>query len=329
MSDMTPPPAGDTGGTAATGATAASTSTPTTGSTPVGGAPSSTTSGGGEYFNQSRMKVIGLITAGVVLVGALGGIAGVAFDPERTDDEELFQPGDGAGSVGSLGNSVTRRSLLSAGPKLPVEDSASPTPVGSATPDSSQSPAATESPVTDESSPPEPSPSPTDDGGSGGDGGEGSAATLAATGVQVYVPPGWEIFGQDDTNLVMSNGQGSFATAFADSGFDPSADAGQIIAQNIEQLFPPENYTQFATGDIQALDPFGSVVSMAGMPYESLWVDNQGSISLHGEIYVGVRQDGTIFIMSIEHTPVEDWDNAPPEMRDIINASYSAFGGLG
>jgi hypothetical protein len=318
---------------AETTTTSSTTTTSTgTGSSPMGGSPASSPTGSGEYFNQSRMKVIGLITAGVVLIGALGGIAGVAFDPDHTDDDELVQPGEGAGSVGSVGNSVSLKSLRSA-PRMPSADgTSSPTPVGSASPDTSESASPSESastsdsPSVDASSSAPPSPSPTDDGTGGGG---GTAATLAATGVQVYVPPNWNVDGQDDHNLVMSDGQGSFATAFADNGFDPSSDAGQIIAQNLELLFPPENYTQFATGDIQALTPFGSVVSIAGMPYEALWVDNQGSFSLHGEIYVGVRQDGTIFIVTTEHAPVEDWDNAPPELGDIINVSFGAFGGLG
>ena len=322
MSDVTPPPMSDTGAT--TSSTTSSTTTTSTGSTPVGGTPSSTPQGGGEYFNQSRIKVIGLITAGVVLVGALGGIAGVAFDPERSDDEELIQPGEGAGSLGSVGNSISRKSLRAA-PRLPADSTGSPTPIGSATPDPTESAGVTESPTTG-SSPTPPSPSPTDDGT---DDGGGQGVTLTATNVQVYVPPGWGIDFQNENNVVLSDGQGSWAVAYSQDGVDPSADAGQLIAENLENFFPPENYTQFATGDIQALNPFGSVVSIAGMPYESLWVDNQGSFSLHGEIYMGVRQDGTILMMSIEHAPVEDWDNAPAELMDIINASYSAFGGVG
>ena len=52
-----------------------------------------------------------------------------------------------------------------------------------------------------------------------------------------------------------------------------------------------------------ALEPFGSVVSLAGIEYEALWVDNQGSVSIHGQIYVGVRQDGTVLGILIEHAP--------------------------
>jgi hypothetical protein len=332
VSQVTPPPGGGTTGpmeTTTTSGSTSSTTTTTTGSatgtsTPSGGGPATAPTGGGEYFNQSRMKVIGLITAGVVLVGALGGIAGVAFDTERSKDTDLVQPGEDTGSSGSLGQSVSHRALRTA-PRLPVADeTSSPTPVGSATPDTSESPAVSESPSAGDTTPASPSASPSQ----GGDGG-GSGVTMEGTGVQVYVPPGWNVDLQDDQNVLMSDGQGSFATAYSDTGFDPSSDAGQLIAQNLELLFPPENYTQFATGDIQALQPFGSVVSIAGMHYESLWVDNQGSFTLHGVIYVGIRQDGTLFILSVEHAPVEDWDNAPAALDDIVNASLNAFGGVG
>ena len=49
----------------------------------------------GEYFNSSRLKVIGMITAATVAVGALGGIAGVAFDPDPVKKDNLIQPGGG------------------------------------------------------------------------------------------------------------------------------------------------------------------------------------------------------------------------------------------
>ena len=325
MSEVTPPPTGS--GTGATGATPSPTTTSTTtSSTPTGGVPAAGHTGGGEYFNQSRVKVIGLITAGVVLIGALGGIAGVAFDPEHSDDEELVQPGESAGSLGSVGNSVTRKSLLAAAPKLPADSSGSPTPVGSASPESSQSPGATTSPTTETSptseSSPTSSPSPSPDGG-------GEGVTIANTGVQVYVPPGWQVEDQGDSYVMLGNGQASWAIAYSEAGVDPSADAGQLLAQNLDFFLPPESYTQRVNGDIQALAPFGSVVSIAGTPYEALWVDNQGSFSLHGEIYLAVRQDGTILMLAIEHAPVEDWDNAPTELGDFINATFARFGGVG
>ena len=77
------------------------------------------------------------------------------------------------------------------------------------------------------------------------------------------------------------------------------------------------------------LQPFGSIVSMAGIEYEALWVDNQGSISVHGQIYVGIRQDGTVLGILVEHAPAEEFEAAFEDMVPILENSFSRFGGLG
>ena len=76
-----------------------STATPPPASTP---APKPAVTKTEEYFNSSRLKVIGLITAATVAVGALGGIAGVVFDPDPIKNEPTLDPG-GSGAVGSAG----------------------------------------------------------------------------------------------------------------------------------------------------------------------------------------------------------------------------------
>ena len=62
-----------------------------------------------EYFNSGRLRVIAMITAATLAVGALGGIAGVVFDPDPVPKDHVVEPGGGAaegtlGSVGSLGS---------------------------------------------------------------------------------------------------------------------------------------------------------------------------------------------------------------------------------
>jgi len=146
--------------------------------------------------------------------------------------------------------------------------------------------------------------------------------------VEVYVPPGWSVDFSDDNEALLSDGNNNFAYARAEPNIDPSADAGQLLAQNLEVFFPPENYTQFKHDEITPLKPFGSVVSTTGMHYEAIWVDNQGSFSLHGVAGLSVRQDGTILMVSVEHAPVEDWDNKPPSLGEILVNSMNRFGGV-
>ncbi len=277
-----------------------------------------------EYFNSSRLKVIGLITAATVAVGALGGIGGVVFDPDPVSVEPQIQPGNGAGFSGSVGNSVPL-----AGPKrdfrafddsgdLRADATEGPSSVGSVSPGGGGF-SASPDPTTE--------PDPTDDGGGGTGSGDGTAATMTGTDVDVYVPPGWEVTFQDEQNVAQTNGDGSYSFAFS-AVLDPSVAAGDIIGENLDTFLPPESYTQRQTSDVVPLEPFGSVVSIAAIGYEALWVDNQGSETVHGELYVGVRQDGTALVILIEHLPAEDFEGAVDEMGPIVDLTFTRFAGL-
>ena len=286
-----------------------------------------------EYFNSSRLKVIGLITAATVAVGALGGIAGVAFDPDPVGKDNVVQPGgSGLGDPGSAGNSSPH--AAKPGAKLRAvtsrvmsgsDDTSTPSSVGSVSPSSggfSASPTDEPSDLTES-----PSASPTD-GGDNGDPAGGSVATIEATGVDIFVPDGWNVDFQNENQVFQSNGIGSFSFAFS-TVVDPSTAAGDIISQNLDNLLPPENYTQRQTSDVVTLEPFGSVVSLAAIEYEALWVDNQGSISIHGQIYVGIRQDGTVLGILVEQIPAEDFASGLEAMIPILDNSFGRFGGLG
>jgi hypothetical protein len=280
-----------------------------------------------EYFNSSRLKVIGLITAATVAVGALGGIAGVAFDPDPVPKDHVIQPGDQGGnrlapqSLGSPGNSAPRggaaRSTFTS--RVSSADStSSPSSVGSVSPGSGGFTDAPTDSATDEPTPSDGATTSTD----------GTGATIEATRVNVYVPPGWEVYNQNENQVYLQDGEGSFAFAFSYAD-DPSVAAGDVITQNLDSILPPDLYTQRQTSDVVALDPFGSVVSLAGIEYEALWVDNQGSVGIHGQIYVGVRQDGTVLGIEIEHVPAEDFEGAFADLTPILDNTFNRFGGLG
>ncbi|WP_298520841.1 hypothetical protein [uncultured Nocardioides sp.] len=274
-----------------------------------------------DYFNSSRLRVIAMITAATLAVGALGGIAGVAFDPDPVPKDHVIQPGGTArgflGSVGGPGN-ASPRSHGAATPfaaRLPAADATdSPSPLGTIGPGDGSSQEPTDQGDTG------------DNGDSGSSGGGGT--TIEATDVDIFVPNGWDIDFQDENRVFQSNGRNSFSFAFSFVG-DPTLSSGDVITDNLTNILPAENYTQLRTSDVQTLQPFGSVVSLSGLEYEALWVDNQGSISIHGQIYVAVRQDGTVLGIEVEHAPAEEFTDAFDEMVPILDNSYARFGGLG
>jgi hypothetical protein len=278
-----------------------------------------------EYFNSSRLKVIGMITAATVAVGALGGLAGVVFDKEPVSKDHVRQPAGSTGglrlapqSLGGPGSSAPHASRVSVpfAVRVPTaDDTQSPGQVGSISPGAGSTGGTTSSPTSEATE----TNSPASDGS--------GTATIEATGIDVYIPPGWTVYHQNENQVYFTNGDGSYAFAF--SGVeDPSTTAGDLITSALDDLLPPDVYTQRSTSDVQTLTPFGSVVSIAGIEYEALWVDNQGSISIHGQIYVGVRQDGTVLGIEIEHVPAEEFPDAVEEMYPILDNTYGRFAGL-
>ena len=257
-----------------------------------------------EYFNSSRLKVIGMITAATVAVGALGGIAGVAFDPDPVPKDNVIQPGGDGGtrlapqSLGSPGNSAPHGHggavvVHLAGPGLRRDRVAQLggqrlARLGRVHRRADRRPTERRRRAD------------ADDSGDTVRGGAAprsrrpaSTSTCRRTGTSTSRT-------RTGSSRATATGSFSFAFSYAD---DAAAAAGDVITQNLENLLPPENYTQLQTSDVVPLEPFGSVVSLAGIEYEALWVDNQGSVSIHGQIYVGVRQDGTVLGILIEHIP--------------------------
>jgi hypothetical protein len=108
---------------------------------------------------------------------------------------------------------------------------------------------------------------------------------------------------------------------------DPTSDAASLLDSNRDRFLPGDYYSQLATSDITPLNPFGSVVSIAAMDYEGLWVDNQGSTPVYGRIYAAVRQDGTALMLGVEHTPPEDFESSADSWGQVVDGAYGVFGG--
>ncbi len=146
----------------------------------------------------------------------------------------------------------------------------------------------------------------------------------------VFIPSDWEVYQTADTRLWAMNRKGSFAFAAVGKFNDSSVRAGDIIEQNLDGLLPPDTYTQLVTtgpedfGDL----PYGDLVSWSELSYEALWTDPQGSASIHGQIYAGVRKDGAVLIVLIEHVPPQEWAETLYPRAAIVEQSFLRFARL-
>jgi len=244
--------------------------------------------------------------AGVVAIGALGGIGALVFGGDDGDDFS---------STTTNGQEPQDEITPSEGGIL------DPSPIGSATPEPSDSPAPSPStePTEQPSSVPTEEPSPTLDPTAG------ASAVTIGNGVQVAVLDGWEVVGQNDNAVLLADQKNSYVFALTGT-VDPSADAAAVISGTIDSILPKDVYTKQKRTDISPLEAFGSVVSIAGMQYQATWTDQQASVPLQGLLICAVRQDGTAIIMTAEHSPPEEFQQSADSWAPVLNTTLGLFG---
>jgi hypothetical protein len=149
-------------------------------------------------------------------------------------------------------------------------------------------------------------------------------------GARIFVPTDWEVTQTADTRLWATNSKGSFAFAAVGRYNDASVRAGDVIEQNLTGLLPPDTYTQLRTAgpDDFGTVPYGDIVSFSILDYQALWADPQGSVEIYGQIYAGVRKDGAVLVVLIEHVPPDDWNETLYPRAAIVEQSFLRFAGL-
>lgn len=257
--------------------------TPPAATPPVATAPAATPPAGGAN-NSSKQKTIMMIVAGVIGIGAIGGIVGFMAGGDKDEPKTPINADGGSGILNPT----------------PISNDPTPAPTPTST---EPTPQPTDAP------PPPPPP---------GDG-------VQIGNITVALPDGWEVLGQGDTDVLMGDGDSSWV--YAITGLeDPSTDAAALLGQVVNAVLPAENYSQLQLGQVNSLQPFGSIVSIAEVDYDALWVDTQGSLPLYGQMYVGIRQDGTSLIMTVEHSPPKEFEASRPSWAPVIDQSFSNFG---
>ncbi len=277
--------------------------------------------------------MIGLITAATVAVGALGGIAGVAFDPDPVPKDNVIQPGGDEGtrlapqSLGSPGNSAPHGSQRQvavhvAGPGLRrdlVAELGGQRLAGHGW---------VHRRADRQRHRPRPTPTPTDggatcEGGCGVDHRGDRRGHLRAAGLDASTS-------QDDNRVFQSDGHGQLLRSRSATPTTRRRPPATSSRRTWRTCCRRRTTPSCRPPTWSPLEPFGSVVSLAGIEYEALWVDNQGSISIHGQIYVGrppgrhrARHPGRA------HPGRGLRVGASRTWSPILDNSYTRFGGLG
>lgn len=254
----------------------------------------------GSNFSSGKGKTIGLIVAGVVAVGAIGGIGALVFGGGDDEKAQSSSPGQNSGILDPqpVGSAPPA-------PSEPGEPTAPPEPTEPAAPTPTPEP----EPPVDPPAPPA---------------GEGSFVTLSGNGLQVYVPPGWEA-DAGEAAVILNDGAGAFSFVLTGTG-DPALEASALINQNLESLLPSASYT-YELSNAAPLGPSGAVVSLASVDYDGTYVDAQSSVPVTGRIFGATRSDGAVMLILIEHSSLEAYNASSDDFNLLLNETLDAFGG--
>ena len=293
-----------------------------------------------KLFNLSTAQTIGIAVVTVLALALAGVLAGTMLQREQLP---LEAPPAGDGSIVGLAavNHVALRPVAelparfksAAGVALPAiwqggdifGQTLSPQPVTPTEPTGVASPTPGASPGASPAPAPAPSPTPgTDAPGTP----TGAGVDLGPGIVTVPTPPPWAPAAQSPVHVVMFDGRGNAALAITTAA-DPATDASGAVAGAFYELIASnEQLSNVAFGDPVAIQPFGSLVSAAVMPYESTFSDPQGSFDLKGALWVGIRQDGAQLTMMAQTTPPENFVTNSAQWSEVIDGAFNSFAGV-
>jgi hypothetical protein len=264
------------------------------------------------FYRSTRVKTILSVLISVLALGGAGMLAGALTHPSPPvagGGSEIQTGGDGfpppapeqillpqVQSSYSPGGTATSPSPGGTSPSpgtSPSAVSGSPSPEASATPDAS--------------------------------GGDSQTAVLGGGVVTIVAPSPWKVdwVADDGFKAALSTGAGDFSSAALLNADPTTTTADGVMAELVDQFLPLEYYTQRQVSDIQPQEPFGNLASMASIAYKAIWVDSQSSFPVFGNMWVGVRQDGNILLMTAESSPEEKFSEE--NWRPIIDPTFVGF----
>lgn len=268
--------------------------------------------------------MIALIVGGVLGLGLLGGVVAVVADG---DADEVPPRSTTSSSSTSASGTTTGTGTPPDTPDAPEPSSGilDPEPIGTSSPTPEpgepEPTAPTQAPEPTALPEPEPEPEP-------GPEAAGDVVVLSATGAQVPVPAGWEVVSDvSGDEVFLRSSSGTYVQAITGTT-EPSATAISLINGQLDRVLPDSHYSGVTFDDPITLQPYGSLVSFAGLHYEATWIDSQSTFPVSGTVWCAVRQDGTVLIMTPEQRSRQDLINEAEDWGRVVDGAFNLLGGL-
>lgn len=255
---------------------------------------------GQTLYRSSRAKTIVAIFLAVLALAGAGVLAGALVDaPNSVEDSPI----DTQGGPPPPASAPIVMPQVETSPSAAASDLGSPSPAPSASSVAS----------------PTPAPSPTAQGTDSTGG-----IVLGGGVVTIPVPSPWQgEAGDTGTFANLASGQNDWIYAQVGPPGTTTSPAESVLAQSYLNFLPPESYTQLQQGEIQTQEAWGAVTSLAYFTYTATYVDTQGATPLGGAMWVAVRQDGALLIMTAESIPTERFPTRA--WKPIIDGAFNDF----
>lgn len=247
---------------------------------------------GSPLNSSTRAKTIVFAIVGILALAGVGVLAGALVD---SDDAPLEVEVVSGGPTDDLRPQVVSTPT----PTPSVGSTPAPTPAPTPTPTATTPPAS------------------------------GESLVVGGGAVTVPIPAGWtgSLTTDGSEQAFLRSGQGDLIWIGV-FDYDPAqADASAILSSNIAYWLPPESYSQLQTTQVTAQTPFGNLLSVAGMGYQGLLVDAQGTFPVRGNMWVALRGDGKTLAITADATPAERF--AAEAWRPVVDGAFNNFAGTG
>lgn len=142
----------------------------------------------------------------------------------------------------------------------------------------------------------------------------------------IQVPDDWDVLARDGDTLLLGNGDGVFL-ALSMLRVDATTPATQIVTDAYGAALSATDAAHRRTSAVLGEQPFGKLVTRSSVGYSALRTDAQGLVSVGGNVFAFVRDDGLALIVNPEVTPAEHWDARVDDWFPLWNNVVSNFAG--